>query len=51
MTNGARIRSYSDEMLAWFINIGRPNCNEICPDAKTVCVHLDVNINKAKMFC
>ena len=37
MTNGDRVRSYSDEMLAWFINLGRPSCNDICPDVQSGC--------------
>ena len=37
MTNGDFIRSMSDEKLASFINIERPNCNEICKDAKAGC--------------
>lgn len=37
MTNGDWVRNMNDEQLAFFINIGRPNCNEICEDAKSGC--------------
>lgn len=37
MTNGDWVRSMNDEQLAFFINIGRPSCNDICEDAKSGC--------------
>lgn len=37
MTNGDRIRNMSDEELAYHINFGFPNCNEVCEDSEVGC--------------
>ena len=37
MTNGDFIRNMTDEELAKFINIDRPNCSDVCKDSKAGC--------------
>lgn len=37
MTNLELIKSMNDDTLANFINITRPNCNDLCKDAKSGC--------------
>lgn len=37
MTNADMMRQMTDEQLAYFINIGVPNCNSICKDEKSGC--------------
>ena len=37
MKNSDKIRNMSDEQLAYMINVGFPNCSDVCKDNEAGC--------------